>query len=359
MKAVNVNFHGTDNIKTSICSILSILAWRFYLGIGWTSIFLTDDFLWILVRNTKLYIPKYGDVNPYFPIQINRYFIYIIFCATLLISTIAFSAYLIYSICIKKTSVFNGMMGKITRFHFIPLFCAGAIFMIGHYIEVNDNKLLERFRDIDIDIHIFNNRISKIINDLERDLNTNNRDKNRNLIIIAMVFAAIGIITLTIIHTQTIIEPWYASFLIKKGAFSFLIALFGYSLFYCGLEIGIIQKIDEFSPFNIAKYILEATIDEKKTEVKNLINNAATSLSICIGVLNIGLSIGLKDPTISFANLLIYIGMSIYFYTVDEKSKDVISGKDNGDGPIDIVMMVLSALAISLIFIQNKADTFK
>ena len=51
--------------------------------------------------------------------------------------------------------------------------------------------------------------------------------------------------------------------------------------------------------------------------------------------------------------------MSIYFYTVDEKSKDVISGKDNGDGPIDIVMMVLSALAISLIFIQNKADTFK
>ena len=359
MKAVNVNFHGTDNIKTSICWILSILAWSFYLGIGWTSIFLKDDFLWILVRNTKLYIPIYGDVNPYFPIQINRSFIYIIFCATLLISTIAFSAYLIYSICIKKTSVFNGMMGKITRFHFIPLFCASAIFMIGHFIEVN-NKGLEIFRDIDI------NDINDIINikkikDLYKylDLDTKNRDKNRSLIIISMVFAAIGIITLTIIHTQTIIEPWYASLLIKKGAFSFLIALFGYSLFYCGLEIGIIQKIDEFSPYNIAKYILEATIDEKKTEVKNLINNAATSLLICIGVLNIGLSIGLKDPTISFANLLIYIGMAIYFYKVDEKSKDVISGKDNGDGPIDIVMMVLSALAIPIIFIQNKADTFK
>ena len=97
-----------------------------------------------MVRNTKFYIPGYGNVYPYFPIKIYRVFIYIIFCATLLISTIAFSAYLIYSICIKKTSVFNGMMGKITRFHFIPLFCAGAIFMIGHYIEVNDNKLLER-----------------------------------------------------------------------------------------------------------------------------------------------------------------------------------------------------------------------
>ena len=150
MKAVNVNFHGTDNIKTSICWILSILAWSFYLGIGWTSIFLKDDFLWTLVRKTDLYIPFYGDdVYPYFPIQINKYFIYIIFCATLLISTIAFSAYLIYSICIKKTSVFNGMMGKITRFHFIPLFCASAIFMIGHFIEVN-NKGLEIFRDIDI-----------------------------------------------------------------------------------------------------------------------------------------------------------------------------------------------------------------
>ncbi len=378
MKAVNLNFHGTDNIKTTICWILSILAWSFFLGIGWTSIFLKDDFLWTLVRKTDLYIPFYGDdVYPYFPIQINKYFIYIIFCATLLISTIAFSAYLIYSICIKKTSVFNGMMGKITRFHFIPLFCASAIFMIGHFIEVN-NKGLEIFRDIDIkdikdikdiidikdikdikDINVIINY--KKIKDLYKylDLDTKNRDKNRSLIIISMVFAAIGIITLTIVHTQTIIEPWYASLLIKKGAFSFLIALFGYSLFYCGLEIGIIQKIDEFSPYNIAKYILEATIDEKKTEVKNLINNAATSLSICIGVLNIGLSIGLKDPTISFANLLIYIGMAIYFYKVDEKSKDVISGKDNGDGPIDIVMMVLSALAISLIFLQNKADTFK
>ena len=74
-------------------------------------------------------------------------------------------------------------------------------------------------------------------------------------------------------------------------------------------------------------------------------------------VVNIALSIGLKDPIISFMNLLIYIGSTIYYYNIDKYTLEFF--KNNGDGIIDIVMIVLSVLAIAFLIFKYKAEAFK
>ena len=61
---------------------------------------------------------------------------------------------------------------------------------------------------------------------------------------------------------------------------------------------------------------------------------------------------------VSVMNLLIYIGCTIYYYNkIGETRRQYY--KNNGDGIIDIVMIVLSAFTIfGLIFIY-KTDSFK
>ena len=103
-------------------------------------------------------------------------------------------------------------------------------------------------------------------------------------------------------------EPWTASLLVKKGAFSCLIALFTYSIFYSILQIGIIEELNTFKIQDIFDFI-----SGNKKKVIDFINNCGTALPIVIGFVNLSLSFALKSPMISVMNLLIYIGMTIYY----------------------------------------------
>ena len=119
MEKLNLNFNGRDNILKSICWLFSIISWLLYLITGWISLFDKKYNFWTIPKNTN---------NAYMPTQIEEACLYIIFIVTLVISTSAFCAYMFYSIYNKSNSVFNGMMEKIGRFHFIPLVCAVPYF---------------------------------------------------------------------------------------------------------------------------------------------------------------------------------------------------------------------------------------
>jgi len=318
MEKFNLNFNGGGNILKSICWLLSLAAWLLFLITGWISIFGENYKVWTITKDVKVNL-LFIEYYPYIPTQMDKTFIFIVFLELLIISTVAFCLYLIYSIFIKNNSVFNGMMGNISRFHFIPITCAGGLFIIG-----------ESFKDAD-------------------------SEKIKQLMITALIFSIIGFITLILVHTQTKIEPWYASLIIKKGAFACLIALFTYTICYTILLIGIIDKVVNFNFLNFVEYIIFGSSD--KQTLIDFINNCGTALPITIGVVNIALSIGLKDPIISFMNLLIYVGSTIYYYNIDKKTREFF--ENNGDGIIDIVMIVLSALAIAFLIFKYKAEAFK
>ena len=312
MEKMNLNFSGGDNIFKTICWLLSILCWLLYLITGWIAIFGKEYYLWTIPKNTLVNI-IIAEYHIYIPCQIDEPLLMTIFIVTLAISTLGFVAYLVYSTCIKS-NVFDGMMGSLSRFHSIPLACAGGLFLVGETIGESE--------------------------------------KPKDLLIAALCFSIIGFISIILVHLKTNMEPWYASLLVKKATFSCLIALFTYSICYTIYQLGVINELNNFTLEQLIKYILNG-----KNNLADFINNCATAFSIVIGVVNLSLSFVLKDLMISVMSLLIYIGCTIYYYNI-ESYKDTFF-KNNGEGIIDIVMIVLSALNIGLILFMYKTDSFK
>ena len=312
MEKMNLNFSGGDNIFKTICWLLSILSWLLYLITGWIAIFGKEYYLWTIPKNTIVNI-IIAEYHIYIPCQIDEPLLMAIFIVTLAISTLGFVAYLVYSTCIKS-NVFDGMMGSLSRFHFIPLACAGGLFLVGETISESE--------------------------------------KPKDLLIAALCFSIIGFISIILVHLKTNMEPWYASLLVKKATFSCLIALFTYSICYTIYQLGVINELNNFTLEQLIKYILNG-----KNNLADFINNCATAFSIVIGVVNLSLSFVLKDLMISVMNLLIYIGCTIYYYNIESYKETFF--KNNGDGIIDIVMIVLSALNIGLILFMYKTDSFK
>ena len=130
------------------------------------------------------------------------------------------------------------------------------------------------------------------------------------------------------------------------------IALFTYNICYIIYQIGVDNMVKNYSLQNLIDYVISG--EEK---IKTYINNCGIAFSIVIGVVNLCLSFGLKDIMIAVMNLLIYIGCTVYYYNIEEIVIKYF-GK-NGDGIIDIIMIVLSALTVGLLLFMYKTDTFK
>ena len=315
MVNIYLNCKGVDIVK-SICWILSVISWLSFLITGWISIFGNDDNIWTIRKNVKYKLTilrKTVEFYPYIPIQMEELFIFIIFILTLAISTSAFIIYVIFIFCFKIDSVYNGMMGNISKFHFISFFCGFALFIIGQ--EINDS------------------------------------DNQKDLLIVSLIFSVIGLFSLILFHFKTIIEHWYASLLIKRGAFSCLIALFTYSICYTILHIGMLEEMENFDIYTLVNLI------KGENKIIDKLNNCGIALPLTIGIVNIGLSFALKDIMISVMNLLIFIGMAIFYNKVDDDTKQFIN--NSGDGVIDIIMIVLSAITIILLIFIETVPLFK
>jgi len=305
MEKLHLNFSGRDNALKSICWLLSIISWLFFLITGWIDACTEKYNLWTFWRY---------ESNFYIPAQMEKPLLMTVFFLTLIIATLGFFAFIAYSTFIQS-KVFDGMMGSISRFHFIPLACGGALFLIAETI--------------------------------------NDSEKPKNLIIAALVFSIIGFISLILVHQKTNMDPWYASLLIKKATFSCLIALFTYSICYTIFQIQLLNELNNFSLAEIINYFIKG-----KNNLTKTFNNCGIAFSIVIGAVNLCLSFVLKDIMISVMNLLIYIGCTIYYYNVTDLWKTLFDNS-GADGIIDIVMIVLSAVTICLLLFMYKADTFK
>lgn len=309
MEKLNINFKWTDNIIKTLCWIFSLISWLLYLISGYISLFRNDYNIWMIPKNIKIF-----NYYPYMPTQIFEPFIYIIIIFTLSVSLVGFCFFMIYSICIKSNTAFNGIMRKFSRFHFFPLICASSLFIIGE---------------------IFNNSKNQ-----------------KNLLIISLIISILGLISLILIYFKTNIEIYYVTLFIKKGTFSCLIALFTYNIFYIILQIGIINEIHSIYIKDFLRYIWDG-----KREILSFINNCGTILPIAIGIVNIGLSFVLKDIMLAFMNLLIFIGCIIYYYNVGSNTKKFF--KNYIDGIIYIIMITLSILAIGFLILIYKTSVLK
>ena len=139
----NSNYQKMDGEdSTQSWYLLSIISWILFVISMWVS-YNYGYYFW-----TPYTIFFGGDSIYYFPIELgsvtinmpwlNRYFF--------LISVIGFSVYLIFTTCKKNQSLYDGMLGTLSRFHFIPLLCISALYNIAvsaYYFLTNDSEIIE------------------------------------------------------------------------------------------------------------------------------------------------------------------------------------------------------------------------
>lgn len=240
------------------------------------------------------------------PVIIYSPFLYIIFSVFLCFAFLSLIFLIIYR---NNVGINEGMFGSITKFHFIPLLCACALYIIGECFSVKEYKY---------NVEIWN------VGD--------------EFFIPSLIFSAIGLFSLLFIWYKTSISDTPTRYVIKKGLYPSLTALFIYNLCY---TIGLFGYIKSYKNY----------IDDLQAPLR-WVKGASIAFSVIIGIINLGISIFMKDLVLSAMNLLIYIGLTIFFFKVPKDLRSQMNGE--AEGIIDIIFGVASLATISFLVIKYK-----
>ena len=329
MEKLNLNFSGGDNVVKSICWIMSYLSWLLLVASGWASIKWLDEkrniydfnpfkddkinYGWTVWVFDAVRTPKGGrdPLENYYPFQMQVSLYYICFILTLIVITCGCVIFFVKTIFKKDDEVINGMMGQFSKFHFFPLLCASALFIIGECVD----------------------------NDIDED-----DDHLKKMYISGLVFSLIGLASFIFIYIMTDLntKDWWVLLLLKKGVFSCLIVLmwhcFCYSIYY-------VHHYDN--------------LDESYDKNLDWIKGCGLAFSIIFGVGSLAFSFVFKDIVACGMNLLIYIGLTVAYFRVPKEYRKLKERNKNGDGIVDIIMLVLSVAMAVLLMIKYREECLK
>jgi hypothetical protein len=308
MEKLNLNFNDGDNILKSICWILSVLSWALFIVTGWISIKWLDGepgIIWTIYKRTSQSSFDLNSSN-YYPFQMQVSLIYIVFIFTMIVALAGFIIFMIKSTCKKDELVFDGMIGPWSKFHFFPLLCVSALFIIGECVD---------------------NPVPK-----------NNSNHDEDMLIASLILTIIGLCSLIFIYIMTALNTeWYILLLLKKGTFSCLITLLWYNFCYLIYEVRNVDK-----PFD---------------KGNNWAKGCGLAFSIIFGIGNLIFSYIFKDLVIAGMSTLIYVGLTAYYFSL---GKGEIEDFNNyGDGIVDIIMMCFSLALLAFLIIKHKEDCLK
>ena len=230
--------------------------------------------------------------------SVNYIILYILFAILLLY---ALASCIIIFINRKDSNFVNGMFGPLSKFNFIPLLCASALFIIGEcFYNINN------FNDAPF--------------------------------ICSLIFSAIGVGCLITIYIKTDISssPIYVRLATKKGLYPCLIALFVYNFCFTFSFYGSTKKSENI--------IRESLLNWTK--------GCSIAFSIIIGIANLCLAFFLNDICVAGMNAIIYIGLIISFFHITKKIRSAMNGLT--EGIIEIVIEVLSLTIIVFLIYKNK-----
>ena len=330
------NFPGGKNVVKSICWILSYFSWLLaaatnLAALKWMYDPVKDNitcFIWnIPIISNFLKIKQSSsasgaisgaitgatttspdDQYSYYPLQMSELMIYIVFNFAFAMIIAGCVVYIIKTFIKRDIKSIDGLFGKFSQFHFFPFLCNFAMSLLGV-------------------------------------LTDNDGDKQKKIASAGLALSLVGLASIIFIYITTKSDSFdmTGKFFIKNGAFSCLIVLFWYNFCY-DIYIVRMQTEEEY---------------EKKWA-----KGCSLAFSIIFGVGSISFSFLFKDVMVSFMNILIYIGLAKYYFElgilgIDTSSKDY---NKNGDGAIDIIMLVCSMiLFLFLIYdnIMNKITEIK
>ena len=230
------------------------------------------------------------------------------FCFYSLIAFVCLSCGIMFYNTFYNMEIIKGMFERFSKFHFIPLLCTSALFIIGETLKSdvkignNDNTL---FKSLDV-VFAFN-----------------------------LAFSFIGIVSLFFIQMNTDLSPSRSlQLIIKQGTYGILMALLVYNFF-----------------FSIFVYGLQKDFIKNK---EKFYKNCGLSFSILIGVCNLALTFFLKNIGTGITNLFLYIGMIIWFFKVPKEKRDEFNGL--ADGIIDCCIAAINLGILAYLFIKKRQE---
>ena len=292
--------------NAQIFMIISIISWLSLAILGWMTFGVPDtdyDKTWIfwiyMIYSDDDYISNE-------PLIIYYVLFYMVAIITLIFVTAAFLVLCMSYFVKKDGNVISGMLGSLTQFHFAPILCVCALFIIGYTF---DDEKADGFNGVK---YFF-----------------------------SILFGVIALGLLIFIHLKTNIEsPSYAVWTIKHGSYGSLIAFLLHYVGYVFSMYGVHDKSNDY---------------EKWDELKDWRKGCYIAFSIIIGICSIGVSLFLKEIVIPFINLLIYIGMTVQFFKLEKENIYQTGRKDiytEAPGAINIIMMIMSLLIVG--YLGNK-----
>ena len=346
MEKLNLNFSGGDNVVKSICWIMSYLSWLLLVASGWASIKwldekpsgydgdsynpLEDDYHhgWTVwgFRAERTHDGEDPLKEGYYPLQMQVSLYYICFILTLIVVTGGCFVFFYKTICKKDDQVINGMMGQFSKFHFFPLLCASALFIIGECVDNLDKKDLRTEKE---------------------------EDHFKNMYISGLVFSIVGLASFIFIYIMTDLNTdWWVLILLKKGAFSCLIILMWYYFCY---DIYYVHQYDRLS----SKRDDPNYDDDEDSNLLDWRKGCGLAFSIIFGIGSLAFSFVFKDLVACVMNLLIYIGLTVAYFRLPSEARKLKDYNKNGDGIVDIIMLVLSVAVIVLLLIKYRENCMK
>ena len=298
-----------------IFKIISYISWLLLLVNGCVSL------RWLYKKKymrvwTISVIKKYE----YVPLQMYHIIIYLVFNFFIIILFFGCAYFLMATLFQKNNDAINKLFKIPVSFNFFPILCAFIMFILG---ELKAEE-------------------TKEINSIVRA---------------GFAISLIGLISMIFIYISTEFdkENWISNLLIKKGVFSALIILFWYNTCY---DI----------------FYLHKALRPTGKKIFNWMKGCGLAFSIIFGLGSNIFSFWYKDIIICIFNLLIYIGLAIFYYKYEAKTFNwsyyyyyeqysaynyryysFNDKKNKGDGIVDIIMICISIfLLIYLIAYHMK-----
>ena len=317
--------YGQEN-NNSICEklddddstswyLLSLMSWILFALSMWVSYY-NGNCIWYPYQYLYNSISRnYG----YLPIEINNQLPYL-YTYFFLISIIGFGIYIIFTIYKKNKSLYEGMLGDLSKFHFIPLLLISALYII-----------------------------STSCNYIENDYNSEDRyyKSYRTNITFDLIFTIFALGSLIVIYFKTELNcDWYIVLSIKKGVYSSFIILLLYNFFHIIIS------------FKAINYSLDENTEWK--DVRKFLKGTGIAFTILFGIISLAFSFLFKDLMAAFTTFLIYLGMVITFFNRTDSQKKRRKEEFNGytDGVFHIIFMLLSLACIAILILKFRERLF-
>ena len=204
-------FPSFDN---NFARIISLASWALLVATAVASLFVPKEYssYFEYIRAKSFWITfgfkiKVFSEFLFYPILMDYTIFYI--CFIILIGLIVLSCCLMIFGMIKS-EYSSGMFGSISKFHFIPLLCTSALFIIGESLDPDFNPSKDSKDDI------------------------KNREKDNDARhLCSLIFTLIGLCTLIFIHFKTdVSNSKIFHYIIKQITYGWLIVMLVYNLFF-------------------------------------------------------------------------------------------------------------------------------